>query len=123
MANVSESAHAEVGDAGATLAADVNAAAEALEQLKRSLQRQPAEAAHASAPAPDRKAAATPARPLFQVVSVHALPQTPAPTPPAGPLSKVGRASAHANIWSFLAGLALSAAAAALLYIYLPPVV
>jgi len=101
-------------DAAAKLAGDVNAAAKALENLKRLLHRQSAD--------PDR---ARPKRsPNLEVhPRLAALPLPPSPTilasavPHSGsapPLS--GRTVCRLDIRSFLAGLVLSAAVGAALY-------
>ena len=102
------SVHATMADAAANLAGDVNAAAEAYENLKRLLERQFADPPRASLDSSPNLEAAL------------ALRQPPAATPlPGGFAHAAGQGPRHLDIRGFLAGVAVSAAIGAALYICL----
>jgi hypothetical protein len=109
------------------LAADVNAAAEALDNLKHSLRRQspdPVQVSVQRASGPYLvEAASTPTKLFWQplpVMSAHAPPQVPvASLLPTDPLNAVGLASGRLDLRVFLAALAMSATIGVVLYIFL----
>ena len=122
MAESIEAEHAKGGDAASKLAADVNAAAEALDNLKRSLRRQfpdPVLVRVQSAP-PYLEAGPTRENQPWQsapMMSANALPQVPATSLlPADLVHATG--PRRFDILGFLAGVALSAAIGAVVYIY-----
>ena len=124
MAEAMEAAHAKGVDAASKLAADVNAAAEALDNLKRLLRRQfpdPVLARVQRVPEPYREAARTPENQHWQsspMMSAQALPQ--APVASLLPADVAHSAEPRRlDILGFLAGFALSAAIGAVVYIYL----
>jgi hypothetical protein len=100
-----------------SLAADVNAAAEALENLKHLLSRQLSVPARSRLPnGPDPQAAPRPGLPL----SAYGMRQARvAPLLPAGLALTADENPRRFDIRSFLAGFALSAAIGAALYIHL----
>jgi len=116
MSNSAESDHGTIADAAASLADDVNAAAEAYENLKRLLQRQFGDPPRASLErGPNLKAAPTltalpsQASPMnFAFAARYPLVETP-----------VGQEPRRLDIRGFLAGVAVSAAIGAALYICL----
>jgi hypothetical protein len=119
-----EAAHAKGVDAASKLAADVNAAAEALDNLKRLLRRQfpdPILGRVQRAPEPYLEATPTPENQPWQsppMMSAQALPQV--PVAPLLPADFVHPAEPrHIEIRGFLAGFALSTAIGALLYFFL----
>jgi hypothetical protein len=122
MAEAMEPAHNEGMDAASNLAADVNFAAEALDNLRRLLRRQFPDAVLAGdqrAPELQLEAAPTPENPPCQslpMTSAHALPQVPS-LPPADLAHAV--APRRFGVLGFLVGIALSAAIGAVAYIYL----
>jgi hypothetical protein len=114
--------HAKGVDAASKLAADVNAAAEALDNLKRSLRRQFPDPvlARVQRAAPYLEATPTPENQPWQsapTISANALPQVPATSllPPDLVHATEPR---RFDILGFLAGVALSAAIGAVVYIY-----
>jgi hypothetical protein len=115
MSNSAGSDHGTLADAAASLAGDVNAAAEAYENLKRLLQRQfgdPPRASLERGPnleaAPTLTALPSQASPMNLVLAArHALVEAPSPGP------------RRLDIRGFLAGVGVSAAIGAALYICL----
>jgi hypothetical protein len=113
-------------DAAARLAADVNAAAEALEQLKQILRSRPADQAQASlaAKAPRRSDGAPMfAQPPGATMSAQATPLVPvtAHVPAGAMIITLNQSPGRVKISSFLAGFALSAVVAVLLYMCIAP--
>jgi len=121
MADAIEPRHATAADAAAKLADDVKAAAEALENVKRLLQRQltdPARARLQSGPNPESapRLAPLPSQ-RSPMVSTFAVPQgLVVPLVPAYPVLAAGRQPRRLYIGGFILGLALSAAIGAALY-------
>jgi hypothetical protein len=124
MAESIEVAHAKGVHAASQLAADVNAAAEALENLKRLLQHQlpdPIQARFQRTPQAYAEVASISAKLPWQpapMMSEHTLPQLPL-TPPLPADLVHATEPRHIEIRDFLAGFALSSAIGALLYIFL----
>src|SRR5215467_12777161 len=124
MSNSAESDHGTIADAAASLADDVNAAAEAYENLKRLLQRQFGDPPRASLErGPNLKAAPTltalpsQASPMnFAFAARYPLVETPLP---ADSVYAAGQEPRRLDIRGFLAGVAVSAAIGAALYICL----
>src|SRR5215471_8848281 len=118
MSNSAESDHGTIADAAASLADDVNAAAEAYENLKRLLQRQFGDPPRASLEwGPNRAAAST----LIALPS-QASPMNfafAAPPSPGDSVHAAGQEPRRLDIRGFLAGVAVSAAIGAALYICL----
>ena len=118
------SGHPTIADAAANLAGDVNAAAEAYENLKRLLQRQFADPPQASLESgPNFEAApaltALPSR-ASQTNLALALRHPPmAPPLPGGSLHAADHGLRRLDIRGFLAGITVSAAIGAALYICL----
>jgi len=124
MSNSSESGHATTADAAAKLASDVNAAAEAYESLKCLLQRQFADPPRASLESGPRFEAA----PTLRAFPSQASPRNlalvvrhaqVAPWSPRGFVQAARQEPRRFDIRGFLAGIAVSAAIGAVLYIYL----
>jgi hypothetical protein len=120
MAQPIEATHSKAMDAASKLAADVNAAAEALDNLKRLLQRQVSNPVQARLRrARERYLEAAPIQPWQPPpMSEHALPQVPVTPILPGDLAHAVEPR-RLDIRTFLAGFALSAAIGALLYIFL----
>ena len=118
------SCHPTIADAAANLAGDVNAAAEAYENLKRLLERQFADPPRASLDSrPNLEAAPTRSALPSQASQMNlalALRQPPAAPPlPGGSAHAAGEGLRRLDIRGFLAGVAVSAAIGAALYISL----
>jgi hypothetical protein len=117
--------YARPANAASTLADDVNAAAEALDSLRRQLFRQfphPVEEAPRRAPKFDAGELAPDRLPwqLLPMMSAHTLPQLElAPPLPDAVMPSVAPEPRRFEIRGFLAGVALSAAIGALLYVVL----
>ena len=116
--------HPTIADAAANLAGDVNAAAEAYENLKRLLERQFADPPRASLESGPNLEAAPPltAWPsqASQMNLALALRQPPVVPPlPGGAAHAAGEGPRRLDIRGFLAGVAVSAAIGAALYICL----
>ena len=116
-----ESGHRTIADAAASLAGDVNAAAEAYENLKRLLQRQFADPPQASGPnfiaAPTLSALPPRASQMNLALALRHPPM--APALPGGSLHAADHGPRRLDIRGFLAGIAVSAAIGAALYICL----
>jgi hypothetical protein len=114
-----ESGHRTTTDVAANLAGDVNAAAEAYENLKRLLQRQLADPPRASLQsAPNLEVAKSPAA-LPSQTSPMVLPLAVPYAPVGPPVYPAGQEPSRLVIRGFLAGFAVSAAIGAALYICL----
>jgi hypothetical protein len=124
IAEAMEVARAQGVDAVSNLAADVNAAAEALDNLKSLLRRQfpdPDLARLQRAPEPSLKATSTSENQPSQfppIMSAHRLPQLPAASLLPPDLVHTTRPRRF-DILGFLVGVALSAATGVVVYIYL----
>jgi hypothetical protein len=124
MSSSARSGHPTIADAAADLAGDVSAAAEAYENLKRLLQRQFADPPRANLErGPNLEAVPTltalPSR-ASQMNLALALRHPPmAPQLPGGSVLAAGQAPRWPDIRGFLAGVAVSAAIGAALYICL----
>jgi hypothetical protein len=116
-----ESGHRKIADAAANLAGDVNAAAEAYENLKRLLQRQFADPPHASGPNVEaaRTLSALPSRASQMNLALAPWHPPLAPSLPGGSLHASDHGPRRLDIRGFLAGVAVSAAIGAALYICL----
>ena len=121
IADPVESGLATAADAAAKLANDVNAAAEALENLKRMLQRRSADQVRARLQSGHEPEAARSFAPVLlqptPMIPAYAVPQAGvAPLQPRDLLHVAGQEPRSLDMRGFLAGFALSAAIGAALY-------
>jgi hypothetical protein len=123
MSSSAESGHATTTDAAAKLAGDVNAAAEAYENLRRLLQRQFADPPRANLEssrdfeaAPTLTAMPSQASPMNWALAVRHAPVAP---PSPGRSMRAAEAPRGLDVRGFLAGFAVAAAIGAALYICL----
>src|SRR5215831_15291469 len=119
MSNSAESDHGTIADAAASLADDVNAAAEAYENLKRLLQRQFGDPPRASLEWGPNRAAASTLTALPSQSSPMNLALAAAPASRGDLVHAAGLEPRRLDIRGFLAGVAVSAAIGAALYICL----
>jgi hypothetical protein len=124
ISSSAEPGHVTTADAAAELAGDVNAAAEAYENLKRLLQRQLADAPRASLQSgPNLEAAprltSLPSQASPMNLAFAARHASVAPRLPGESVHAVGQEPRRLDIRGFLAGFAVSAALGAALYICL----
>jgi hypothetical protein len=124
MSSSARSGHPTIADAAADLAGDVNAAAEAYENLKRLLQRQFADPPRANLESgpnleavPALTAWSSRASQMNLALALRHPPM--APQLPGGSLLTAGQGPRWLDIRGFLAGVAVSAAVGAALYLCL----
>lgn len=122
MSSSAEAGQATTADAAAKLAGDVNAAAEAYENLRRLLQRQFADPPRANLESGRSFEVPTPTALPSQASPMNlalARPHAPVAPPPPGRWLRTAEEPRRLDIRGFLAGFAVAAAIGAALYICL----